>query len=79
MLDDKSHQTEITMRTTFALMIALALTGCGVEVAGTAAVIGAAQTQEAEQAKQQKEHIEQRLNALEHDIQQRAAAAGEGQ
>jgi sensor domain CHASE-containing protein len=65
------------MRTAFAFIALLTVTGCGVEVAGTAAVIGTAQVQEAEQAKKQLEHVHQRLDAAQHDMQQRMTAEGQ--
>lgn len=65
------------MRYAFVLMVVLGVSGCGAEVAGTAAVVGTARVQEAEQAKKQQEHIQQRLDAVQADIQRRAAAEGE--
>lgn len=65
------------MRTTFALITLLGVPGCGVEVAGTAAVVGTAQVQDAEQAKKQMDQVHQRLDAAQHDMQQRMG--GEGQ
>ncbi len=62
------------MRATYALIALFALTGCGIEVAGTAAVVGAAQVQNAEQAKQQMDQVEKRLDAAQRDMQQRMAA-----
>lgn len=47
------------------------LTGCGVEVAGTAAVTGAAGVQDAQQAKQTMERVQQRLDAADQTARQR--------
>ncbi len=65
------------MRATFALIAVLAVTGCGVEVAGTAATAGTAQVQDAEQAKKRLDQLQQRLDATQHDMQQRMAAEGQ--
>ena len=66
------------MRRAFLLMLALGLTGCGAEVAGTAAVVGAAKVKEAEQAQKQQEQVRQRPEAAaELDRQRRAAAEGQ--
>lgn len=51
-------------------LLAVALTGCGVEVAGTAATVGAARVEEARQAQQTKERFEQRLDATMQAAQQ---------
>lgn len=66
------------MRHPFALILMLSLSGCGAEVAGTAAVVGAAKVKEAEQAQKQQEQVKQRLEAAaELDRQRRAAAEGQ--
>ncbi len=62
------------MRATYALIALFALAGCGIEVAGTAAVVGTAQVQNTEQAKQQMDQVEKRLDAAQRDMQQRLAA-----
>lgn len=62
------------MRITFSLIALLTLTACGAEVAGTAAVVGTAQTQNAEQAKKQLDQVQQRLDAVQQDMQRRMAA-----
>ena len=48
---------------------------CGVEVAGTAATVGAARVEEAKQAQQTKEQFEQRLDATMQAAQQQREAA----
>lgn len=63
------------MQRSIVFVLALGLGGCGAEVAGTAAVVGAAKVKEAEQAQKQKEQIQQRLDAAaELDRQRREAA-----
>ena len=59
------------------LVIALALFmgGCGAEVASSAAVSAAAKAQEARQAQQNLERIQQRLDAATRVGQERAAEA----
>lgn len=56
-------------------LLAAALAGCGVEVAGTAATVGAARVEEAKQAQQTKEQFEQRLDATMQAAQQQREAA----
>lgn len=56
-------------------LFALTLAGCGVEVAGTAATVGAARVEEARQAQQTKEQFEQRLDATMQAAQQQREAA----
>jgi hypothetical protein len=46
-----------------AVAVSLALCGCGVEVAGTAAVSGVTKAQEAKQAQQNLERFQQKLDA----------------
>ena len=66
------------MRRLFILALLLVLAGCGVEVAGTAAVVGAAKVKEVEQAQKQQEQVRQRLDAAaELDRQRRKAAEGQ--
>ncbi len=57
------------------ILLAVALTGCGVEVAGSAATVGAARVEEARQAQQNKEQFEQRLDATMQAAQQQREAA----
>ncbi len=66
------------MRRTFVCVLALGLSGCGAEVTGTAAVVGAAKVKEAQEAQKQKEQIQQRLDAAAELERQRLKAA-EGQ
>lgn len=56
-------------------LLTVALAGCGVEVAGTAATVGAARVEEARQAQQNKEQFEQRLDATMQAAQQQREAA----
>lgn len=64
-----------TMHRPLIILLAVALTGCGVEVAGTAATVGAARVEEAKQAQQNKEQFEQRLDATMQAAQQQREAA----
>ena len=64
-----------TMHRPLFILLAVALAGCGVEVAGTAATIGAARVEEAKQAQQNKEQFEQRLDATMQAAQQQREAA----
>lgn len=57
------------------ILLAVALAGCGVEVAGTAATVGAARVEEAKQAQKNKEQFEQRLDAAMQAAQQQREAA----
>ena len=45
------------------IALTLSLAGCGVETLGTAATVGAARNQEAQDAKKNQEQFQQRLNA----------------
>ncbi|MBI3574202.1 MAG: hypothetical protein HY083_00840 [Gammaproteobacteria bacterium] len=57
------------------LALVLGVSGCGAEVAGTVAVVGAAKVKEVEQAQKQQEQVRQRLDtAAEIERQRRAAA-----
>ena len=56
-------------------ILVVALAGCGVEVAGTAATVGAARVEEARQVQQDKERFEQRLDAAMQAAQQQHQAA----
>ena len=56
-------------------LLTVALAGCVVEVAGTAATVGAARVEEAKQAQQNKEQFEQRLDATMQAAQQQREAA----
>lgn len=66
------------MRRAFALALMLVLSGCGAEVVGTAAVVGKTKVEEAKQAQQHREQIQQRLDAAtELERQRRSAAEGQ--
>lgn len=65
----------IIMHRHLIALLAVALAGCGVEVAGTAATVGAARVEEAKQAQQNQERFEQRLDATMQAAQQRREAA----
>lgn len=66
------------MRRVLVLALVVGVSGCGAEVTGTAAVVGAAKVKEAEQAQKQQEQIKQRLDAAAELERQRLKAA-EGQ
>ena len=66
------------MRRLFILTLLLVLAGCGAEVVGTAAVVGAAKVKEAEQAQKQQEQVRQRLDAAV-EIERQRLKAAEGQ
>jgi len=55
--------------------LALFIGGCGAEVASTAAVSGAAKAQEARQAQQDKERLQQKLDGAAQAAQERAGDA----
>ncbi|MEK7816340.1 MAG: hypothetical protein AAB294_05920 [Pseudomonadota bacterium] len=57
------------------LALVLGLAGCGAEVAGTAATVGALKAREAEQAQKQMEEVRQRLDSAAALERQRAMAA----
>lgn len=57
------------------LALVLGLAGCGAEVAGTAATVGALKAKEAEQAQKQLEQVRQRLDSAAALERQRAMAA----
>lgn len=59
------------MHRTLLFIPALLLAGCGADVVGTAAVTGAARAQEAQQAKQTMERVQQRLDDANQAAQQR--------
>lgn len=66
------------MQRVLVLALILGVSGCGAEVAGTAAVVGAAKVKEAEQAQKQQEQVKQRLDAAaELERQRRVAAEGQ--
>lgn len=57
------------------LALVLGLAGCGAEVAGTAATVGALKAKEAEQTQKQLEQVRQRLDSAAALERQRAMAA----
>jgi uncharacterized protein YceK len=63
------------MRRTLIVMLTCLLAGCGAEVVGTAAVTGAARAQEAQQARQTMERVQQRLDAANQTAQEQRDAA----
>ncbi len=65
------------MRRVFILALVLGVSGCGAEVAGTAAVVGAAKAKEAEQAQKQQEQVRQKLEAAAELERQRLKATNE--
>lgn len=66
------------MRRAFVLALVLGASGCGAEVSGTAALVGAAKVKEAQEAQKQQEQVRQRLDAAaELERQRRAAAEGQ--
>lgn len=66
------------MRRVLVLALVVGVSGCGAEVTGTAAAVGAARVKGAEQAQKQQEQIKQRLDAAaELDRQRRATAEGQ--
>lgn len=66
------------MRRAFVLALVLGVSGCGAEVSGTSALVGAAKVKEVEQARKQQEQVRQRLDAAaELERQRRAAAEGQ--
>jgi PBP1b-binding outer membrane lipoprotein LpoB len=66
---------ESTMYRYLAVAVSLVLSGCGVEVAGTAAVSAVGKAQEAKQAQQDLERIQQKLDAAAQSGQQRLTDA----
>ncbi len=57
------------------VLLALALTACGAEVAGTAATAAAGRAEEARQAEQAREQVRQQLDAAAQLQQQRLQEA----
>jgi len=66
---------EITMQRYTVLVLALLLSGCGVELAGGAAVSGVGKAQETRQAQQNLQHFQQKLDAANQASQQQRDAA----
>ena len=68
------------MRNVIAMMLLLALCGCGVsETAGVAVTVGELKAQEAKEAKQAKAQFEQNLDSVNQQLQQRADTAAADQ
>lgn len=66
---------EIAMQRYTVMVFALLLNGCGVELAGTAAVSGVGKAQEAKQAVQDLQRFQQKLDAANQASQQQRDAA----
>ncbi len=62
---------------TICIVAAVLLSGCGAEVAGTAATVGALQATQAQQAQAQKSQIEAKLGESLKAIDAAASAAGQ--
>lgn len=63
------------MHRILVITLALSMSGCGVEVASTAAVSGVAKAQEAKQAQQTMEQFKQKLDTATQAGQDRAVEA----
>ena len=63
------------LRVTALALVCAALVGCGAEVAGTAAAVGALQVEQAKQAQAQQARIVEAMKAAEQAGVQRAADA----
>jgi PBP1b-binding outer membrane lipoprotein LpoB len=63
------------MHRTLVTALALFVSSCGAEMAGTAAVNGVAKAQEAKQAQQTVEQFQKKLDAATHAAQQQANEA----
>lgn len=64
------------MKTSLVIVMAAALTGCGAEVATTAATSAAVKKQEMEAAQQTKERAQTKIDQATQTIQQSADQAG---
>lgn len=64
------------MKTSLVIVMAAALTGCGAEVATTAATSAAVKKQEMEAAQQTKERAQTKIDQATQAIQQSADQAG---
>ena len=60
------------MKTLLAIGVALALAGCGVETAGTAATAASIKKQELQEAKKTQERAQQKVDAAVQQMQQRS-------
>ena len=65
----------IAMRTLLALAAALALAGCGVETASTAATAAAVKKQEIEQGQKTMQQTQEKIDNAVQQMQQRAGSA----
>jgi NifU-like protein involved in Fe-S cluster formation len=65
------------MRTLFAFAMAAALTGCGLDVASSAATAASIKKQEIQEAKKTMEQTQQKIDAAMQQVQQRADSAKE--
>jgi len=63
------------MHRILVITLALSMTGCGIEVASTAAVSGAVKVQETRQAQQNMERFQKELDSTTQAGQERAAEA----
>ncbi len=63
------------MKTVFALALAAALAGCGVETASTAGTVAKLKKQELKQGQQSMQQAQQKIDAAMQQSQQRAANA----
>jgi hypothetical protein len=66
-------------RTIFALVVACAVSGCGVETVGAAATAAALKQKELEAGRKTKLEAEQKVNQAMEQVQQRAEKAGEAE
>jgi NifU-like protein involved in Fe-S cluster formation len=65
------------MKKLFAMLAAVALCGCGVETAATAATAASIKKQELEQAQKTLEQAQEKIDGAMRQMQQRAEAAGQ--
>lgn len=62
------------MKTLLVLAASVALTGCGVETASTAATAASIKKQELEQAQKTMQHAQQKIDGAMQQMQQRAGS-----
>jgi surface antigen len=65
------------MRTLFLLAVAAALTGCGLETAGTAATAAAIKKQEVQEGKKTMDRAQQKIDGAMQQAQQRATSSAD--
>lgn len=65
------------MKTLLVIAAAVALTGCGVETASTAATAASIKKQELEQGQKTMQHAQQKIDGAMQQMQQRADSAKE--